>query len=111
MTIIRAIAIVIFFVWLNCDSILMFRYKTSKAENKDRFSLILLMVSNTLAMSGGIWLAFTHMGAMGSVTLQIIGLAVHWRGSREIGLHASRHGCLRKFGRLLHDVPLMGKHD
>jgi protein-S-isoprenylcysteine O-methyltransferase len=76
MPLLRTIAIVGFFLWLFIDSLAVFRHKTEKAENRDRFSLALIMVGNLVAWIVGIGLAFAGLGSMHSVPLQFAGLLV-----------------------------------
>ncbi len=76
MTILRNIAIAVFFLWIFIDSMMVFRHATGAAENRDRFSLKVLMVGSLLALWIGIGLAFGTVGAMHSAAVQGAGLAV-----------------------------------
>jgi protein-S-isoprenylcysteine O-methyltransferase len=76
MPLLRTIAIVGFFLWLFIDSLAVFRHKTKKVENRDHFSLTLIMVGNMVAWIVGIGLAFGAIGSMQSVPLQFAGLLV-----------------------------------
>jgi len=72
----RSAAIAILFIWMFCDSFVVFRYKTSAAENRDRFSLKLLLIGGMLTLWFGIGLAYTPIGAMRSSDVQIIGFVL-----------------------------------
>ena len=72
----RFLAIAIFFLWVFIDGVVVFRYKTGEAENRDRFSLKVVMTGNILALLSGIGLAFSSYGVLYSVLLQIVGLAL-----------------------------------
>ncbi len=76
MSVVRSIALIVFVVWLFVDSLIIFRFKTGTAENRDRFSLMVIMVGNLVTWIVGISLAFTSIGSIRSVPLQIAGLAV-----------------------------------
>lgn len=77
MILLRDIALVVFFVWIMLDGVVVFRRKSGKAENRDRFSLRVIAVGNLLAWSVAIWLAFVHPGTLRpTVPLQIAGLAL-----------------------------------
>ena len=76
MTILRDVAIAIFFLWIFVDGVVVFRHKTGAAENRDRFSLTVLMVGNLVAWWISIGLAFGTRAAMHSVAVQIAGLVV-----------------------------------
>ena len=72
----RTAAITILFLWMFADSLAVFRHKTGAAENRDRFSLKMLMIGSMLTLWIGIGLAFGERGAMHSVPLQVAGLIV-----------------------------------
>jgi protein-S-isoprenylcysteine O-methyltransferase len=74
--ILRDVAITIFFLWIFIDAIVVFRHKTDKAENRDHFSLRLLMIGGPLAWLISIALAFSTIGTIPWVALQIAGLVV-----------------------------------
>ena len=76
MRIFWSIALVVLLFWLVADGMARFRYKTPKAENRDRYSLVLIVVGNLVAWIIGISLAFRATGALHSVALQIAGLLV-----------------------------------
>lgn len=76
MSMLRDVAIAAFFVWMLVDSIFVFRLTTGSAENRDRFSLVLLMVGSMLTLSISIGLSFTSIGTMHLVDLQIAGMVV-----------------------------------
>lgn len=76
MPLLRTIAIAGFFLWLFFDGIAVFRHTTGTAENRDRFSLMLIMIGNFGALIVGIRLAFGEMGSIHSVPLQIAGLVM-----------------------------------
>jgi len=75
-TILRDVAITVFFLWIFVDAIVVFRHKTDKVENRDHFSLRLLMIGGPLAWAISIGLAFSTIGNVHSVALQITGLAI-----------------------------------
>lgn len=76
MTIVRDMALAVFFLWVFVDGVVVFRHKTDKVENRDRFSLILLMLGGPLAYAISISLAFSTIGTMHWVALQVAGLVV-----------------------------------
>lgn len=74
--ILRDAAITVFFLWIFVDAVVVFRHKTDKVENRDHFSLTLLMIGGPLAWSISIGLAFSTIGTIHWVALQIAGLIV-----------------------------------
>lgn len=76
MTILRNVAIAVLLLWMCVDNVVVFRHTTGAAENRDRFSLILLMIGSVLALWISIGLAFSTIGTMHSVALQVAGLVV-----------------------------------
>src|SRR4051812_27414458 len=76
MTDLRYDAILILFTWMVIDSVFVFRLKTGKAENRDRYSLLLLILGGPVALWISIGLAFSPIGAMHSVALQVVGLVL-----------------------------------
>ena len=90
----RTAAITILFLWMFLDSLAVFRHKTGAAENRDRFSLKLLMIGSMLSLWTSIGLAFVPFGAMRSAALQIAGLVI-----LGIGI-AVRSTAIAQLGRL-----------
>ncbi|MEO6171905.1 MAG: isoprenylcysteine carboxylmethyltransferase family protein [Arenimonas sp.] len=76
MPIIRYIAIAAFFLWIFIDGAVVFRYKTGKAENRDRFSLRVIAIGNMLMWTSSIFLSFSTYGARVSMPVQIAGLVL-----------------------------------
>ena len=76
MATLRTTAIAILLVWMFADSMVIFRHKTGAAENRDRFSLKLLMIGSLLTLWTGIALAFGERGAMHAAPVQIAGLVI-----------------------------------
>ena len=76
MLVIRNVALAIFFLWLMIDGVVVSRYLTGKSENRDRFSLILIVVGNLVGLFVAIGLAFSAIGSLHSIVLQIIGVVV-----------------------------------
>ncbi|MDB6163932.1 MAG: isoprenylcysteine carboxylmethyltransferase family protein [Xanthomonadaceae bacterium] len=76
MTNLRNVAIVVLVLWMFVDSMFVFRHMTGAAENRDRFSLKLLMVGSMLTLWTSIGLAFSPIGTLHSVALQVAGLVV-----------------------------------
>ncbi|MGH8293279.1 MAG: methyltransferase family protein [Gammaproteobacteria bacterium] len=75
--VLRAIAIVVFFLWLFVDGVMVFRRRTGKAQNRDRFSLLAIMVGNVIAWMLGIWVAYMPFGAIRPmIPVQIVGLII-----------------------------------
>jgi protein-S-isoprenylcysteine O-methyltransferase len=72
----RYSAIISLFAWMVIDSVFVFRHKTGKAENRDRFSLLLLILGGPVALWISIGLAFSSIGALHSLALQVVGLIV-----------------------------------
>ena len=76
MTMLRNAAIAVFFLWMFVDSVLVFRHATGAAENRDRFSLKLLLIGSLMTLWISIGLAFSTIGTMHSVAVQVAGLVV-----------------------------------
>ncbi len=76
MNLVRNIALVVFFVWLTIDAIVVFRLKTGEAENRDKFSLKLLMIGGPVVYAITIGLSYGKIGALHAVALQVAGLVV-----------------------------------
>ena len=74
MTDLRYDAIILLFTWMVIDSVFVFRHKTGKAENRDRFSLPLLILGGPIALWISIGFAFSPIGALHSPMLQWFGL-------------------------------------
>jgi protein-S-isoprenylcysteine O-methyltransferase len=72
----RSAAIAVLFLWMFADSFVVFRYKTSAAENRDRFSLKLLLIGGMLTLWFGIGLAYSPIGAMRSTVFQLAGFVI-----------------------------------
>ncbi|MDE2195752.1 MAG: isoprenylcysteine carboxylmethyltransferase family protein [Gammaproteobacteria bacterium] len=73
----RGTAIVLFCLWLFLDGAVVFRRKTGKSKNRDRFSLLAIMLGNMLAWATGIYLAYTPYGAIRpSLLVQVAGLII-----------------------------------
>jgi protein-S-isoprenylcysteine O-methyltransferase len=73
---VRNIAITIFFLWLLIDGIVVARHRTGKIENRDRFSLIVIVAGNFVAWIVAVSLAYSRFGTIHSVVLQIAGVVV-----------------------------------
>jgi protein-S-isoprenylcysteine O-methyltransferase len=76
MLVVRNVAIAIFFLWLMIDGIVVARHATGKVENRDRFSLVVVVAGNLVAWFIAVSLAYTAFGAVHSVALQIAGIGV-----------------------------------
>ncbi len=77
MDMLRTIAVAALVLWLVIDGAVVFRRKSATAENRDRFSLKVIVVGNLLAWVVGIWLAYKHIGAIPSaLPTQITGLVI-----------------------------------
>ncbi|MFC4525112.1 isoprenylcysteine carboxylmethyltransferase family protein [Dyella halodurans] len=76
MNLVHGIALVIFLVWLTMDAIVVFRLKTGQAENRDQFSLKLLMIGGPIIYATSIGLSYGSRGALHSVALQVVGLVI-----------------------------------
>ena len=73
----RGTAIVLFFLWLFLDGAVVFRRKTGKVENRDRFSLLVIIFGNMLAWLAGIYIAYTPFGVMHpTVPVQVAGFII-----------------------------------
>jgi protein-S-isoprenylcysteine O-methyltransferase len=73
----RNIALVVFVVWLAIDALVVSRRKSGAAENRDRFSMRVVVAGNILAWAAGIWLAYKQIGAIQpAVPAQITGLVM-----------------------------------
>ena len=80
MSVVRNLALVIFFLWLFIDGIAVARHRTGKPENRDRFSLLLIVLGNAVGLTVAIALAFSPIGTVHSIVLQIVGLFVMGTG-------------------------------
>jgi protein-S-isoprenylcysteine O-methyltransferase len=76
MTMLRDIAIAVFFLWMFVDSVFVFRHATGAAENRDRSSLKVIMVGSLVTLWASIGLAFGTIGTTHSVVAQVAGLVV-----------------------------------
>lgn len=77
MTTLRAIAIVVLVLWLAADSAVVMRRRSGKAENRDRYSGLLLVLGSLVAFAIAFWLAFAYPGTLRpTVPLQIAGLVL-----------------------------------
>jgi protein-S-isoprenylcysteine O-methyltransferase len=76
MTMLRDLAIAAFFLWMCVDSAFVFRNATGAAENRDRFSLKVIMIGSLATLWISIGLAFSTIGTIHSAALQVAGLVV-----------------------------------
>jgi protein-S-isoprenylcysteine O-methyltransferase len=76
MLVVRNVALAIFFLWLLIDGVAVSRHLTGRSENRDRFSLVLIVVGNVVGLFVAISLAFSGIGSVHSIVLQIIGMIV-----------------------------------
>jgi protein-S-isoprenylcysteine O-methyltransferase len=76
MIVVRNIALAAFFIWLFIDGLMVARHMTGKVENRDRFSLALIVVGNMVGLIVAIGLAYSTIGSVHSISLQIAGLVV-----------------------------------
>lgn len=74
--VVREFALAIFFIWLFIDGVAVSRHITGKSENRERFSLVLIVVGNLVGLFVAIGLAFGTVGSAHSVVLQIVGAVV-----------------------------------
>lgn len=73
----RGTAIFLFFLWLFLDGAVIFRRKTGKAENRDRFSMLAIMLGNLVAWAAGIYIAYTPYAVIHpTVPVQVVGLII-----------------------------------
>src|SRR5450755_795195 len=80
MLVIRNVALAIFFLWLLIDGVAVSRHVSRKAESRDRFSLVLIVVGNFVALFAAVALSFRAIGSMNSAVLQLAGLVVMGTG-------------------------------
>ncbi|HVB84596.1 MAG TPA: isoprenylcysteine carboxylmethyltransferase family protein, partial [Rhodanobacteraceae bacterium] len=81
MPMLRNAAVAVFFLWIFVDGAMVFRHRTTTAENRDRHSLRLIMVGNLIAWVLGIGLAYGSFGSMRpAVPLQIAGFILMGTG-------------------------------
>lgn len=76
MLIVRYIAIAALLLWMFVDGAVVFRHKTAQAENRDRYSMQIVVIGNLVAWTLSIYLAFGMQGNIDSLAVQITGLAV-----------------------------------
>ena len=73
----RYVALIVLLVWIAADNLVVWRYKTGKSENRDRFSLLLIMLGGMATyVVVGIILVYSTLGSMHSMLLQVLGLVV-----------------------------------
>ena len=73
----RNIAVAAFMLWLLLDGIVVFRRVSDKVENRDRFSLRVVVAANSLSWIVGIWLAYRPFGVMQpTIPTQIAGFVL-----------------------------------
>jgi protein-S-isoprenylcysteine O-methyltransferase len=77
---IRNVAITIFFLWLMIDGVVVARHRTGKVENRDRFSLMVIVAGNLVAWFVAVSLAFSPIGTVHSIALQIAGVVIMGTG-------------------------------
>ena len=90
----RRIALAAFIVWLLVDALIVFRWKTGAAENRDRNSLRLLMIVSATVYFLAIQWAFAPARPVGEAWLQWLGLGVMAGG---IGLRFRSIAMLGRF--------------
>lgn len=77
MTSLRAIALIVLALWLAADSAVVIRRRSGKAENRDRYSGLLLVLGSLAAFAIAFWLAFAHPATLHpTVPLQSAGLVL-----------------------------------
>lgn len=77
MEIVRNIALCVFALWLLVDGMVVFGRKSGKPEDRDRFSLRLIVAGNLVGSAVSIWLAFHASGALlTGVVVQVAGLVI-----------------------------------
>ncbi|HEY5426335.1 MAG TPA: isoprenylcysteine carboxylmethyltransferase family protein [Candidatus Tumulicola sp.] len=75
--VLRSIAISTLLIWLLFDSLVVFRRKSRKDQDRDRKTFSVIVIGNLVAWSIGIGLAFSSFGRLHSATLlQIVGLSI-----------------------------------
>jgi protein-S-isoprenylcysteine O-methyltransferase len=58
------------------DGVAVARHATGKVENRDRFSLMLIVVGNLVAWTVAVTFAYSAIGSMHSIALQLAGFVV-----------------------------------
>jgi len=105
MAVFRDVAIIFFVLWIFIDGVVVFRHKTGSAENRDRSSLIVIMVGNLLAVWTSIGLSFTTIGSLHLIVLQVVGLLL-----MAVGI-AVRSTAIAQLGRFhTPNVAIRGDH-
>lgn len=93
MPLLRAVAIVALLAWMFIDGALVFRRKTGKTENRDRYSLFVVAFGNIAGWIGSIWLAFAPYGALhpalpyqlAGFVLMAAGIALRFTAIAQLG--------------------------
>jgi protein-S-isoprenylcysteine O-methyltransferase len=70
------LAFTVLIVWIVIDGFVIARYRTGAKENRDRYSFLLIMLSNVVAWWLAAWLVRRGTGAIDSTALQVAGLVV-----------------------------------
>ena len=94
MATLRGAAVAVFLAWIMIDGYVVFRRKTVASENRDRFSLKLIVIASPIIWWIAIGLAFGRYGSMHLAALQVGGLAL-----MAIGI-AIRSTAIAQLGRL-----------
>jgi protein-S-isoprenylcysteine O-methyltransferase len=77
----RKVATNALLIWIFIDSVVVSRYRTNKAHNRDRFSFVIIVLANTVSLGLGIWFAYAGPGRMRhGAPVQIIGLVLMGAG-------------------------------
>lgn len=89
MPLLHHIALVAFFLWLFIDALVVFRRKSSEAENRDRSSFHVLTKVGPVVWLLAIYLSYTRFGAVRWPAVQVAGLALMAIGIliRSVAIH------------------------
>lgn len=88
------LAIILLLAWITLDAMVIGRYATGRKENRDRYSMALILASNLVGWTLAIWLAGRGPGDFASLPVQVAGLVV-----MGIGI-AVRSFAIAQLGRL-----------
>ena len=88
------LAVILLLAWVTLDAMVIGRYATGRKENRDRYSMAAILVSNAVAWTIAIWLPGHGPGDFASMPVQIVGLVV-----MGIGI-AVRSFAIAQLGRL-----------
>jgi protein-S-isoprenylcysteine O-methyltransferase len=109
---VRRVALGAFILWLLVDSVVVFRWKTGRSENRDRHSLRVLMILSLVVCFLAIHWAFESVSRVPETWLQWLGLgvmaggvALRFRSIATLGKFHTPNVAIRAQHRLIEQGP------